>query len=157
MMKMIKPDLQRGETCPPPEVLRKAPHVAANRAANLGALVGQSAARAATSAGASATAFMVSPGAQTWNEWLALQSAVAQRYARLQNAWWQGWCAWAQDCTHLRRADTLSEFTEQQYNLVAQLGALARDQATDLLSLQENIQVDYGYWATRVIANRDDQ
>src|SRR5438132_3377257 len=122
-MKMIKPDLQRGAAARPVP-LPAAPHTAAHRAGNLGVLVGESAARAAASASASAAAFVVSPKPRTWDEWLALQGAVAQRLSRLQQGWWQGWSAWLQDYSHLQRANTLSEFTEQQYNLFAQLGAL---------------------------------
>src|SRR5947209_20453898 len=107
-MKMIKPDVQRGAAARPlPHALPAAPHAAAHRAGNLGVLVGESAARAAASASASAAAFVVSPKPRTWDEWLALQGAVAQRLAQLQQGWIHGWRAWLQDCPHLQRANRL--------------------------------------------------
>jgi hypothetical protein len=152
-MKMMRPETQRAAAPEAAATLGKAvpaaPRAVAGRATNLGVLVGESATRAATSAAASTAVFALAPNAQTWSEWVALQTAVAQRLGQLQQSWWQGWGVWLEEFADLRRANTLSEFTEQQYNLFARLGELTKDQTSSLLSLQENVQVDYGYWASR--------
>lgn len=43
----------------------------------------------------------------------------------------------------------MSEQLEQQYNITEQFTALLKSQASDLLDLQENVQVDYGYWVAQ--------
>ena len=60
-----------------------------------------------------------------------------------------GWNAWLGEFSQLRRADTLSEHFEQQYNIAAQFGELLKTQASDLADLQDTLQVDSGYWVAR--------
>jgi hypothetical protein len=155
-MKMIQPGTRRdvparnhvADLC---HAIPAAPHAVARRSANLGDLATRSVMRATTNGAAWTAAMALHPGTKTWDEWFALQGAVAQRMSQLQQQWWQSWGEWLRESVQLGRANTLSEFAEQQYNLFAHAGALARDQASDLLNLQENVQVDCGYWATQKI------
>lgn len=155
-MKMFQPGTQRdvpsgahvADLC---RAIPAAAHAVARRTANFGELATRSAARTTTNGAAWAAAMALNPGSRTWGEWLALQSAVVQRASQLQQQWWQSWGEWLGESVQVGRAHTLSEFVEQQYNLLARAGALAKDQASDLLGLQENVQVDCGYWATQKI------
>jgi hypothetical protein len=76
---------------------------------------------------------------------------VVERLLQLQQDWWQDWTAWLDEFAQLRRADTLSEHIEQFYNLGAQAAALLKGPTTDLVELQDTIQVDYGYWIARKV------
>jgi hypothetical protein len=112
-------------------------------------LLGQSLSRSMANAAASAAVLPLATRPQTGAELLELQGAVLERLLQLQQDWWQGWTAWVEEFGQLRRADTLSEHMEQQYNLAAQFGALFKAQASDLVDLQDTVQVDYGYWVSR--------
>lgn len=83
---------------------------------------------------------------QTWQELLQLQQAVVQQLQQLQHGWINGWTAWLGEFGQLKRANTMSKLVEQEFNLVAQFVLLLQGQATDLTNLQENIEVNYGYW-----------
>lgn len=83
---------------------------------------------------------------ETWRELMALQQAVAQRCLQQQKGWLEGFAAWIHEHSQLREANTLSKYVEQEYNLVAQFGALVADQMSQYAGLLENTQVDYGYW-----------
>lgn len=75
-----------------------------------------------------------------------MQSAILNC---LQQCGWMGGCAiLMQDCAQIRQASMVSKLVEKQYNPVTQWNQLLGDQATNLMGLQENIQVDYGYWAS---------
>jgi hypothetical protein len=104
------------------------------------------AARSAATHIAAARLFAFGMNTQTWTELLLLNEAAWQRGWKLQENWLRGWKAWSQECRRVRRANTMSKFVEQEFDLLAQLGHLLSDQATDLVTLQENIDVDYGYW-----------
>ncbi|HSV48186.1 MAG TPA: hypothetical protein VLJ58_20515 [Ramlibacter sp.] len=119
-------------------------------ARTLHGLVGQSMARSAGNGAATAALLpMAATRLDTWHDLMAIQRAVLQRLQQQQQGWLQGWAEWAQQLALLKRANTMSEHAEQQYNLMAQAGDLLKTQATDLLSLQENIEVDYGYWVAQ--------
>ena len=50
----------------------------------------------------------------------------------------------------------MSKLVEQEFNLVGQLVQLLSNQATNLATLQENVEVDYGYWVHEKIKARSD-
>jgi hypothetical protein len=131
------------------EALPAAQPVALQQAQTLGTLVGQSAARSAANSAATATVLTLASRADTWSELQSLQGAALQRLQLLQRGWLQGWTAWWQEFADLKRANTMSEHLEQQYNLAAQAGELIKDQIADVLNLQENVEVDYGYWVAQ--------
>jgi len=93
---------------------------------------------------------------ETWHELLQLQEAVRQRLQQQQQNWWQGWAAWAQQCTQIKNANTMSKLVEQEFNLIGQIVQLVSAQATSLATLQETIEVDYGYWVHEKIKARAD-
>lgn len=86
---------------------------------------------------------------ETWEELTQMQGAILQRLEQQQRAWLEGCAILMQDYAQIRQANTLSKLVEKQYNLVTQWNQLLGDQATNLMGLQENIEVDYGYWASQ--------
>lgn len=86
---------------------------------------------------------------QIWAELLQLQSAVVQRLKQQNEAWLKGCAILMQDYVQIKDANTMSKLVEKQYNLVAQWQQLIGSQATNLMGLEENIEVDYGYWASQ--------
>ena len=95
---------------------------------------------------ATATVLPLQFDADTWNELVSMQLAVADRLSQQQRDWAQGVTEIVRDYSRLRLANTLSKFIEQEYNLGAQLGALMTSQVSQFVNLLENVQVDYGYW-----------
>lgn len=89
--------------------------------------------------------------AQTWSELWHMQVAVWRRQQQLQHNWSRGWAARINECTQVRGANTMSKVVEQEFDLVAQLGELLSDQATDLVTLLENIEVDYAWWVNEKV------
>lgn len=89
---------------------------------------------------------------QTWQELCDLQQAVLQQLQQLQQGWLQGWTAWLGEFGQLKRANTMSKLVEQEFNLAAQWLLLLQGQATDLTNLQENIEINYGYWLSQQTA-----
>lgn len=83
---------------------------------------------------------------ETWQELWQMQQAVLQQTQQMQQGWMQGWTAWLGEFGQLKRANTMSKLVEQEFNLVAQFVLLLQGQATDWTNLQENIEVNYGYW-----------
>jgi hypothetical protein len=148
-MLMIKPDTKPragAETRPLQMTLPAASPAALRHAQTLAMLMSQAAARFAGNSAASVALVPLALRADTWTELFAMQDAVWQRSRELQQDWLQGWAGWLQEYADLNRANTLSEHLEQQFNLVAQVGSLLKDQIADVLNLQENIQVGYGFW-----------
>lgn len=87
-----------------------------------------------------------------WGEWIQLQKAVGQRLQKQHQDLGKGYAILAQDYSQLKQANTMSKLMEKQFNLISQFGALMSSQATNLMELMENIQVDYGYWASQKVA-----
>ncbi|ABM40180.1 hypothetical protein [Polaromonas naphthalenivorans] len=112
-------------------------------------LSNQWAARNANNSAISAGLLPHAMDADTWKELLAMQAAVLQRLQDQQKSWVAGVTSLAQDYAQIKQAKTMSKYAEQQFNLIAQFGQLVSAQATALMGLQENIQVDYGYWAAQ--------
>jgi len=72
-----------------------------------------------------------------------------QRLQQQNEAWLKGCAILLQDYVQIKDANTMSKLVEKQYNLVAQWNQLLGSQATNLMGLEENIEVDYGYWASQ--------
>jgi hypothetical protein len=83
---------------------------------------------------------------QIWFELWQMQDAVWQRQRQLQNAWMQGWRNWVTECTQARGGNTITRQIAQELNLIAQWHDLLRGQVTDVVSLAENIEINYAYW-----------
>jgi hypothetical protein len=86
---------------------------------------------------------------QVWGEWLQLQAAVMQRLHQQNLDWGKGCAILADDYAQIHQANTLSKLTEKQCNLMSQWALLLTSQGTSLMTLVENIHVDYGYWASQ--------
>ena len=86
---------------------------------------------------------------QVWGESLQLQSAVVQRLQQQNQDWLKGCAVLMQDYAQIKHANTMTKLVEKQCNLVLQWSQLLSNQATNLIGLMENIEVDYGYWASQ--------
>lgn len=84
-----------------------------------------------------------------WNESMQLSAAVGQRLHQQGLNWRKGCTILLEDYGQLRQANTMSKLVEKQCNLTMQFSQLLSSQATDFLGLLENIDVDYGYWASQ--------
>ncbi|AOY01183.1 hypothetical protein [Jeongeupia sp. USM3] len=119
---------------------------ATQRLHGLGRLYAQSANRQWHNGLTAAATLPALANPETWFEAWALQQAVWQRLQKQGEQWWSGLTAIHHESGELRRANTMSKFFEQEYNLYAQFGELVGNQFTSLFELMDNIQVDYGYW-----------
>ena len=99
-------------------------------------------------ANAAATVSLMARGldSQTFAELLHLQKAAWTRLAELQEGWVEDWYGWLQYSDQAKGANTMSKLVERECNSVAQAVQLMGAQATSLVGLQENIEVDYSYW-----------
>jgi len=86
---------------------------------------------------------------QIWGESQQLQSAVVQRLQQQNQDWLKGCAILMQDYAQIKQANTMTKLIEKQCNLMLQWNLLLTNQATNLLGLMENIEVDYGYWASQ--------
>lgn len=127
----------------PPAAMSPAPLL---RAQKLHLMLAQFAARGISQGAAMAAVLPMRLDANDWRELLAMQQSVLKRLQQQQQGWLDGFAALAQEYSQSRQANTLSKYVEQEYDLVAQFGALVADQSAQMAGLLENIQVDYGYW-----------
>jgi hypothetical protein len=81
-----------------------------------------------------------------WSELWQMQDAVWHRQRQMQDNWLRGWLVWADECTQARGANTMSKLAAQEFDLLAQWQELVSDQATDVVSLLENLEINYAYW-----------
>ncbi|HSV34732.1 MAG TPA: hypothetical protein VLI46_04205 [Ramlibacter sp.] len=116
------------------------------------ALLAQSATRVAGNGAASAALLPKATDFETWKELSAMQGAIFKRLLQQHQDWLQGLAKLGQEYSQIKRANTLSEHAEQQFNLMAQFGDLMKAQATNLLTLQDNIEVNYGYWVSQKVS-----
>jgi hypothetical protein len=137
------------EQTDPKDTLAAAAPAAVQRVQTLGTLLGESAARNIGNGAASAAVLPLAVRVDTWYELIEMQGAIATRFQELQQGWLRGWNTWAREYGQLRRANTMSELLEQQFNLAAQYGAMFKNQAADVMNLQESIEVNYGYWVSQ--------
>lgn len=95
------------------------------------------------------TALLPLAGAQreALDELLQLQQASQQQLRQLQEQWLQRWAVLWQEHRQMRQPNTFSKWVEEHFNLVAQSLDLIGQQASELANLEENISVNYGYWA----------
>jgi hypothetical protein len=95
------------------------------------------------------TAFNPAGDTHTWSELIELQQATSQRLMQQQMNGVNGLLALFQERGKVKQANTLSKWFEQEYYWFASLNALVASQATSMVNLMENIQVDYGYWVAQ--------
>lgn len=92
------------------------------------------------------TALMPQPLQTALQSWIQLNMSAQQRLLQTQHDNLQAWGAWLQRIPQISRANTMSKLAEQEMNVVMSAGQLASQQLVDLISLQENLQVNYSYW-----------
>lgn len=112
-------------------------------------LMGQWFSRSSGNAASTAALLPQAWNTDIWQEMGQMQAAVLRRLQQQQQAWVVGCTSLAKEYQEGKRANTMSKLVEQQCNLVAQFGQLLSQQATSLVGLQENIEVDYGYWVSQ--------
>lgn len=99
-----------------------------------------------------ATAMLIASGrvadGAVWSELLGMQQAVWRQLYQQGEALQQGAAELAQEWAELKGANTLSKLAEQDFNLTAQFGQLFSQQATNLVTLMESVQVGYSYWVS---------
>ena len=86
---------------------------------------------------------------EVWSESMQLQAAIVRRLQLQGQDWRAGCTVLLQDYGQLRQANTMSKLLEKQCNLSSQFAQLLGNQATNFVALLENIDVDYGYWASQ--------
>lgn len=137
--------------------LQQLPHQPLLRAQHAQRLLAQLAWRGAgVHAAAAATLPWAATDLGTWHELWALQAAVAERLLQQQRDWAEGCLALLQDYAQLGRANTVAKVMDQEFDIAARFGALAKDQAAELVELLENAQVNWGWWIARRQARAGD-
>ncbi|WP_321883586.1 hypothetical protein [Paraburkholderia bannensis] len=82
-------------------------------------------------------------------ELLDMQRAAYERFLKQQAATLEDWVEWGRQRAQLRGANTMTKLMEQEMNLVGRIGQIFADQLTNLLCLQENVEVAYGWWLSQ--------
>lgn len=131
--------------------LLQTPPAAAQRALTLQTLMGEWAMRTGGTAAKALTLAPFSFDPQVMTELVQLQSAIAQRLQAQQQVWVQQWSGWLQERGQVRRANTVSKLVEQEFDLLARFVLLLSDQMLDLVTLQENVEVNGSYWVQQVL------
>jgi len=129
----------------PLELVAKA-HPAVAHALKAATLQTSWAARSISNASATAQIFALGIDSETWSELLQMQQAAWRRLLTMQMNWTSDWKSWIQYSEQIKGANTMSKLAERESNIGAQLTQLLSNQFTDLVGLQENIDVDYSYW-----------
>ena len=130
------------------------PHPAFHHALKAVALQSDWATRAMHNASASAQVFALGIDAESAEELLQMQQAAWQRLFTLQSSWAQDWKNWIQYSDLIKGANTTFKFVEREGNIVAQCVQMLSKQAADLMGLQENIDVDYSFWISEKLSEK---
>lgn len=117
-------------------------------------LLGRQMAQASQHGWSTAAMLPFSARTQTWQELFAMQQALLEQFQQLQQGWLHGWNSWFASFGQLKKANTMSKVLEQEFNLAGQCLLLLQGQATDLANLQENFEVNYGYWLGQQLDRR---
>jgi hypothetical protein len=80
------------------------------------------------------------------HELAQLQMAVWQRALSTGDAWRKNWEGWWGYASGTQGANTTAKLAERQANIVAQMTQILGGQFTDLIGLQENVEVNYAFW-----------
>lgn len=88
---------------------------------------------------------------ETIGELMQLQGAVLNRLQKQYQDYFKGYVALLGDYAQIRHANTMTKLVSQQFNLLGQFGQLINEHTTELIGLQENMEVDFGYWASQKV------
>ncbi len=113
-----------------------------------GQLLGNLASRHQHNLGASLAMLPALAHTDTWLSLAQLQAASLQKLIAQQDSWLAQWQGWLHTAGQLSHANTVSKLLEQEMNLALRAVQIVGQQAVDLASLQENLEINYGYWAS---------
>lgn len=113
-----------------------------------GQLLGNLASRQQHNLGASLAMLPALAHTDTWLSLAKLQAASLQKLIAQQDNWLAQWQGWLHTACQLGQANTVSKLLEQEMNLALRAVQIIGQQAVDLATLQENLEVNYGYWAS---------
>lgn len=113
-----------------------------------GQLLGNLMTRSQHNLGASLALLPALAHTDTWLSLAQLQAASLQKLIAQQDSWLAQWQGWLHTACQLGQANTVSKLMEQEVNLTLRAVQILGQQAIDLASLQENLEVNYGYWAS---------
>jgi hypothetical protein len=91
---------------------------------------------------------------EIWRESMQIQAAIMERLREQQDDLLKGCAILIDDYSQIHRANTISKLVEKQCNLLTQWSELLTVQSTNFMALLENIEVDYGYWASQRMHDR---
>jgi hypothetical protein len=104
--------------------------------------------RAFSNAANTAQLFAQGMDQKTRDELVHMGEAAWTRLRTLRENWIKDWAGWLDYASELKGANTMSKLAEREGNIFGQAAQILCSQATDLVGLQENIAVDYGYWVS---------
>ena len=78
-----------------------------------------------------------------------LNQAAVKRFLEVQQETLDEWAAWGRQRARIGGANTMSKLVEQEMNLAGLIGQIFTDYLTNLVELQENIEVGYAYWLSK--------
>ena len=107
------------------------------------------AARSVINASMTAQVFAHGLDIEGWRQLWQLQAAVWQRAQELQAGWIENWTNWLHYAAQVKGANTMTKLLEREGNISVQFGQLLSNQATDLMGLQENVEIDYAFWVNQ--------
>lgn len=110
--------------------------------------------RAASNARAMAELLFSGLDGETLRELLDLQQSAWRRFSALQKDWVTEWFRWFDYADRIKGANTMSKLFETESNILARATQLLGTQVTSLVTLQENIEVDYAYLVKQILAAR---
>jgi hypothetical protein len=129
-------------------------HPALAHAMKAGVLQTDRATRAFADARATAEVFALGGDPDVWRELMRIQEASWRRLRTLQDGWLKDWAQWLQYAGQIRGANTMSKLVERENNIGAQLAQVIGAQVTDLVGLQENIEIAYSYWINTKLSEK---
>ena len=118
------------------------------------AILSDRAVRLADTTSTTAQVLLSGRGAEAMKETRDLQRAAWRRYAALQKNWAAQWAGWFDYADRIKGANTMSKLVEMESNILAQAAELLGTQITSLVTLQENIEVDYTYLMKQILAGK---
>lgn len=136
----------KADQTPVPAGLAGTPHGAMSYPARKYSLLAAWMARSAQCGWDGARLFGMGIDQKLWSDLFDMQQAVWQQLTLLERKGEDGLAAWGQEVAEIKSANTLSKLCEQEFNLIAQLGALISRQTSDFVALMESLQVGYAYW-----------
>jgi hypothetical protein len=82
-------------------------------------------------------------------ELAGMSGEALRRYVKVQQDTLAEWTEWNRQRAQINGANTMSKLLEQEMNLFGRIGQIVTDHMTNLVALQENVEVAYSYWLSR--------